>query len=268
MRNLVPIGRFATVSRLTIKALRYYDEQGLLHPALVDPATGFRYYSVGQAREAEIIRVLRTVDMPLAEIRALLAEPEPDLVRKRLARHRDRLEGRLANQVAALDFLTRLMEEDLMSYEVTTRVQQEQPYLGMRRMLDGTQPDIGAFAAEAFRTLFMTLGKAGRTPAGPPFAVYHAFGESGVDVEFGVPVHPAAQGEGEVVAGTLPAGPVMATLHAGPYDQIGPAYQALTEWAEANGREPAGPPAEFYLVGPDQAEPGGYRTEVVWLLKA
>ncbi|MEX1271244.1 MAG: MerR family DNA-binding transcriptional regulator, partial [Acidimicrobiia bacterium] len=53
MDDLVPIGRFSRMSRLSIKALRLYDEQGLLRPARVDPSSGYRYYRLAQAKRAE-----------------------------------------------------------------------------------------------------------------------------------------------------------------------------------------------------------------------
>jgi DNA-binding transcriptional MerR regulator len=64
MKNLVPIGRFSRLCRLTIPALRHYDELGLLRPAAVDVDTGYRYYSLVQAGEAERIRLLRSIEMP------------------------------------------------------------------------------------------------------------------------------------------------------------------------------------------------------------
>ena len=68
MEDLVPIGRFSRMTRLSIKALRLYDGLGLLTPAWVDPSSSYRYYRLGQANRAEAIRVLRQVDMPLEEI--------------------------------------------------------------------------------------------------------------------------------------------------------------------------------------------------------
>ena len=41
--NLIPIGQFSKMSRLSIRALRLNDEGGLLSPAHVDPSTGYRY---------------------------------------------------------------------------------------------------------------------------------------------------------------------------------------------------------------------------------
>ena len=40
--ELMTIGRFARITGLTVKALRHYDEVGLLRPAAVDPETGYR----------------------------------------------------------------------------------------------------------------------------------------------------------------------------------------------------------------------------------
>lgn len=78
MESVVPIGRFAKVTRLSIKALRHYDEIGLLPPAEVDPSSGYRYYRLTQANHAEAIRLLRSLDMPLEEIRSVLEAEDPE----------------------------------------------------------------------------------------------------------------------------------------------------------------------------------------------
>ena len=84
MPTLVPIGRFAQKTGLTIKSLRLYDKLGLLRPALVDFTSGFRYYSQDQVADAERIRLLRSLDMPLEDIRAFLSAPDPETIRGRL----------------------------------------------------------------------------------------------------------------------------------------------------------------------------------------
>ncbi|MEU3533889.1 MULTISPECIES: MerR family transcriptional regulator [Streptomyces] len=71
--ELLTIGAFARVSRLSPKALRLYDELALLRPARVDPETGYRYYAVGQLGRARLVAWLRRLGMPLAEIRAVCA---------------------------------------------------------------------------------------------------------------------------------------------------------------------------------------------------
>jgi DNA-binding transcriptional MerR regulator len=66
------IGEFASRSRLSARALRIYDELGLLAPARVDEDSGYRFYEPGQLRQARLIASLRQLHFPLAEIKAIL----------------------------------------------------------------------------------------------------------------------------------------------------------------------------------------------------
>lgn len=87
------IGRFARLTGLSIGALRHYDEMGLLPPAAVHPETGYRSYRRDQAATALLIARMRDLEMPLPEIRALLAAT-PAEREQRLRKHRDRMEAR------------------------------------------------------------------------------------------------------------------------------------------------------------------------------
>ena len=71
------IGEFARLSRLSAKALRLYDELGLLPPAQVDPDSGYRWYAAGQLDNARLVALLRQIGVSLAQIRLILSlEPE------------------------------------------------------------------------------------------------------------------------------------------------------------------------------------------------
>jgi len=108
VENLVAIGRFAQLSGLTAKALRLYDKRGLLEPAVVDFQTGFRYYRLAQVPIGTRIRLLRSFDMPLEEIRCVLAAPDAATERHLLARQRRRMEQRLTAYQRALEALRAL----------------------------------------------------------------------------------------------------------------------------------------------------------------
>lgn len=75
--ELLTIGAFARVVRLSPKALRLYDELGLLTPARVDPLSGYRLYSPDQVERARLVAWLRRLGMPLARIRGVCGLP-PD----------------------------------------------------------------------------------------------------------------------------------------------------------------------------------------------
>ena len=69
----ISIGEFARRSRLSLKALRLYDELGVLVPSRVDQVSGYRYYDTGQLDEARLVVMLRQLQLPLAAIKELLA---------------------------------------------------------------------------------------------------------------------------------------------------------------------------------------------------
>lgn len=263
MKNLVPIGRFSEICRLSQKALRLYDEQGLLKPAWVDPDSGYRYYAAAQALEAERIRRLRALELPLDDIAELLRDRSA--AARVLDRHRRRLEARLDEVKALLSSLDHLETEEAMTYDVKTKDVAPQRIISIR--LRSPLADLGAEAARAYGELFAHLGRAGAAPAGPPLAVYHSepSEEDGLDVEFGVPVTRPMSGAGRISGRELGGGRAAFTLHCGRYDAVGPGYAALQQWIQAHGHEIAEGPREIYLVGPQQAaDPSGFRTELQW----
>ena len=72
-KNLFSIGGFASLTRLSIKALRLYDQLGILQSLHIDDQSGYRYYGVDQLSSARMIRNMRGMDMPHATIRHVLA---------------------------------------------------------------------------------------------------------------------------------------------------------------------------------------------------
>ena len=265
MDDLVPIGRFSRMSRLSIKALRWYDECGLLAPAWVDPASGYRYYQPSQANRAEAIRTLRMIDLPLEEIRELLAEDDPELTGKRLAMQRERLEEQLADHQRMLRFLERLINRggSIMPYDVTIKQVEAQPIASVTAHTDLTT--ISDHIAQAFATLMGAVNQAGTFPAGAPFIVYHDVIDETTDgdIEVCIPVPTDVQGSAEGVAWKeVPAAAMATTTHQGPYDEIAPAYHTVTGWIQDHGHQIAGPPRELYLNDPQTVAPEDLLTEV------
>lgn len=266
MDDLIPIGRFSRVTRLSIKALRHYADVGLLEPAWVDPSSGYRYYTYAQATSAEVIRVPRSLEMPLDEIREVLTAADDDVVAKVMDRHRARLEDRVAHQNRMLAFLRRLIEEEgrPVPYEVTVKEIPAQHVAVLRRRV--TAGTIGAEVGAAFGALMAAVGRSGAGFAGPTFLVMtEVVDPDGGDgeVEVGIPVATPFPGDGEVQGREEPAHLVAATVHRGPYEEEGPAYAAVERWVQAHGHASSGPPREVYLTSPaDTPDPADYRTEI------
>lgn len=118
---------------------------------------------------------------------------------------------------------------------------------------------IGEDLSAGFGEIAEASEAASETLQGTPFAVYYEVGTNEVDVELGFPVTGEVN-SGRVHTRTMEARRVASTLHVGPYDEVGPAYEALTRWIEEHDHTVAGPPSEIYLNDPTTGDEP--RTEV------
>src|SRR5580693_1023376 len=105
MAAALTVGDFSRATHLSVKTLRHYHQVGLLEPATVNPDTGYRYYAAGQIPTAQVIRRLRDLEMPVADVKAVLAAPDAAARNALIAAHLDRLESELARTRGAVDSL-------------------------------------------------------------------------------------------------------------------------------------------------------------------
>jgi DNA-binding transcriptional MerR regulator len=131
------IGEFARVSRLSPKALRLYDELGLLEPARVDDDSGYRYYTASQLDRAWLIAGLRQRQIPLAEIKSIV-ELEPDAAAERITQHWNATETRhTARRDLARYLIDQLQGKRPAMYEVNTRDIPARSVLSVKRSVQG-----------------------------------------------------------------------------------------------------------------------------------
>lgn len=260
------IGEFSRISRLTVKALRHYDEQGIMK-SYVDPESGYRYYTTAQLRDARLIALLRSLEVPLPEVRILVHLRDREQLRQALREHRAGIEEKLAGYGSILSRLDSLIcgEEEIMASEVEIKEVASQPVLSVRARVP--MSEIAGFMGGAFGEMFPYLFQMGARPAGPPLSIYYdpEFSAAGMDMEVCVPVDKVLEPAGRLGSRVLEGGRMVSILHAGPYEEVGKAYEALGAYLKENGLESAGPPREVYIVGPETGrDPAEYRTEVMW----
>lgn len=249
--ELLTIGRFARLCRLSVKQLRHYAELELLAPARVDPATGYRYYAPGQARDALTIALLRDMDLPLAVIaRALAADPAS---RARILRdERDRLAERVRRDRARLLLLERLAEGGLPGYEVELTTEPARRFAVVREQC--APAEIGAAFGTGAGRLLPALGRAGADWEPPLWGLYPLDLTERIEITVAAPVPPGPDREIHGVAWQeVPGGPVAETVHSGPYTQLPLAYHALLAAVHERGLRPLGQVRETYLAGPAEA---------------
>jgi DNA-binding transcriptional MerR regulator len=157
---------------LTTKALRIYDETGLLRPDEVDPFNGHRRYGQDQVRIGQLIRMLRAADMALAEIGLLLADldMEREQAVARIDRHLVALEGRHTSRRFLIRHIhATLREEDQPMFPIHTRHVPARRVMSIQRRLRA--PETDAFVSEARAAFSAHLG--GAPPIGPFTLIFH-----------------------------------------------------------------------------------------------
>lgn len=157
--------------------------------------------------------------------------------------------------------------------EIETRT--EQPYVAIRAKV--SMDGIPAFAVRTGE-VFGWLGARGLAPAGPPFLKYNVIDmEREIEMETGVPVALAVDGEGEIVTGVLPAGRYATVTHAGHPSELVGVTGALLDWAAEQGLawditpdgddERWGARVEFYLTDPaDEPDMSKWETKLAFRL--
>jgi DNA-binding transcriptional MerR regulator len=132
----ISIGEFARRSRLSVKALRLYDELGVLVPARVDGVSGYRYYDDAQLEQARLVAMLRQLDLPLAAIKELLVRDPVDAA-ERIAAHWREIESAHDARRELADYLVnRLSGKRSVMYEVATRDMPARSVLCLKRNVD------------------------------------------------------------------------------------------------------------------------------------
>ena len=262
MRTGLTIGEFATVTHLSVRTLRRYHEAGLLEPATVDPFTGYRYYSADQIPPAQVIHRLRELDVPLADVKAILATGDPQQRTDLIASHLRRLEDTLERTRGAVTALRQLLRPDDHELRVELRSVPVRTVAAISGDVQLAQV-LGWYDA-AMAELDAAYPVSQRT--GPPGGQYanELFTEGAGAVTVYRPVRDPHQcGRIEVVS--LAATELAIAVHSGPHDDIDVTYGRLGAWVAGHALAVNGPIHETYLTGPrDTKAPARWRTEIGW----
>lgn len=168
--QFMAIGEFAARTRLSAKALRLYQELGLVVPARVDPSSGYRLYAENQVEPARLVGYLRRADMPLALIASVLTM---DGTEAALAATQwwGQVEHKVAERRALVSYLqARLRGEDHAIYDIKVRSIPERSALTISRHLHLDETD--QFFADAF-TRLRAAGPGLEGIAGVPFLIFY-----------------------------------------------------------------------------------------------
>ncbi|MFE3219888.1 MerR family transcriptional regulator [Streptomyces antimycoticus] len=258
------IGDFARHGRVSVRMLRHYDATGLLRPAHVDPATGYRYYSAAQLSRLNRVIALKELGFTLQQVRDIVDEKVgTEELRGMLRLRRAELEATVAAVAARLvQVEARLRSIESEGHMPTNDVViKEIPAVRVAELTataNGFGPrDIGPAITPLYDELFRRLDAAGITPTGPGVAYYEEAPEGGgaITVHAGVQVTAPLRNGEDLRILDLPSVDRAATIvHRGPMDAVVPTAQALAHWIDGNGYRSSGYPREVNLECPENRE--------------
>ena len=248
MPRLYKIGMFANLNRVTVKTLRYYDEQNLLNPVFVDETNGYRYYEAGQIADLHRILALKNMGFSVEDILKITkGEEEKNLLQRK--------KQEILKEIAELT--VKLAEVE--SYLVKEKIDLSSPVL-VKRL-----PEVIVCAMEkrieSYDRLFELMPEMGAEMesigcvcATPDYCFTHYLepGDKGEDIliETCQAVTEKKEDSGKVKFKILPEVPEAACIfHRGSYETFSKSYAAILDFIEENGYEICGNIRESYIDG-------------------
>ncbi len=256
------------MSQVTIKALRYYDEMGLLKPISVDQFTGYRYYAVEQLARLNRILALKDLGLSLEQVAQVLNEGiSPERLRGMLQLKQAELRQHIADEQARLTRVeSRLkditMEDTMPDYDVVLKQVEPQLVASVRETLP-SYPSIGRLIGEIYDYLH-SLGAESQATLAAARWYDDEYKTSDIDSEAVVYLKQPIPASERVKVYELPAATVASVVHKGAYNTFSQAYEATFRWIEANGYRVVGPNSEIYLycTEPVRQDDDSYVTEL------
>jgi DNA-binding transcriptional MerR regulator len=255
------------MTRVTVKALRFYEEEGLIEPAHIDPATGYRYYDSNQLPLMHRIVALKQCGFPVAEIKAVLSGKKTESWFKK---RKQELEEQVASTTAQLasinHYLTLFEQEQKLPYEIVLKELPKVLVYSKRMVLP------------SYDSYFVEIPKIGKTVTDmnpgikcvtdPPycFVIYHdgEYRDTDIDIEFCEAVDRRGIETDGIIFKVIEGVPVAAcALHQGPYASLPQTYSAVFKWIEDNNYQISDFPRESYIDGIwNRANPDEWITEI------
>lgn len=246
------IGLFSKINKVTVKTLRYYDETGLLKPALVDRENGYRYYTSEQLPLLHKILAMRQMGFSIDEITAIMkGDNIADIFEGRKHELEQTIEVSKQQLAQITHYLEIYKEEFSMDYEVALKELPEVIVYYKRTVI----PDYDYYfklAPELAEELKKTNPEIRCAVPGYCFVIYHdgEYRERDIDIEFCEAVTTFGKDTETIKFKKVEKVPIAAcAYHQGPYSSIGKAYAHLFKWIADNDYVPAGYPRESYIDG-------------------
>ena len=241
------IGEFSTLSKTTIKTLRYYEKEGLLIPSYVDEFTGYRFYETNQLLELSKILSLRQIGMSTRNIKSILEGAD---IKEMLDQRKKELETEISISNNQLSRIKYLLEGKDMKYEVIIKELPEytvyykegvvKDFSGLTDFIvssgkecKSTNPDIKCISPDYCYVSYLD----------------GEYKDHDIKVRYSQAVDKMGVPNETIKFERLEKTEAACIYHKGAYENLGEAYGFMMNWLEKNGYEIAEPIRERYIDG-------------------
>lgn len=258
------IGEFSKITGLTVKALRYYDEQEILVPS-IRCENSYRIYSEQDFEKARMIKLLRSFEFSISEIKEVLSLCESiDDLYYVLREKQERIKQNIKSEQKRIEELEKYLYPGNKalpkpSYEITVKEVAAVHVASIR--FKGQYYDLDRYVPMLYKAVK-------GLNAGPHFNIYYdeACTEE-ADIELCVPIRQSISFlNSGITQKKLHALKALSTVHRGPYEHLKYAYKALFDYAALHSLTLLTPSREIYIHGPGmlfKGNPNNYQTEIL-----
>jgi effector-binding domain-containing protein len=264
------ISKFSLLTRLSQKALRLYDQKGLLTPAIKDFVTGYRYYSPAQIERGVTIKYLASLGFALADIATILdasSKKNTGLVQDLFGEKLKEVQSEIQRLKRVENLLLGIKDLDSLFPNTTEPVIKQIPEIRVisRREFGTYSQTIGSLITDIYREIhrkenmenFVTI-------TGPSIFIAHddEYKEENADIEVAVPISGRITVADRFTVKNLEGGEFLSTIYTGPYEGVGEGHDALTHYCVKQGFTVCGHAREMYLNSPQEKSPQELMTEI------
>jgi len=256
----IPIGTFSLITRLSQKALRLYDDRGLLVPEIKDLCTGYRYYTGSQIARGVSIKTLCGLGFSLAEIETLLAAKgvqDTGTIQELFEQRR----REIRSEVHRLQQIEAILENGNASLELIYMSLNEPVVKELSPMRIVGKRGTGMYSETISRLMNNLCGqlfseenqKNGLKISGPFMTLYYdcEYREKDANMECAVPITGRISlSDPEMEVRTLPGGQCLSLIHKGPYTNLHEAWSRIGAYLEEKEFVVTGLHREVYLSDP------------------
>jgi effector-binding domain-containing protein len=264
-QDLLSIGAFSMMTKLTQRALRLYEEKGLLVPERKE-ITGYRWYSYAQVKGGIRLRILADMGFGIQDMREVseaLEQNDLERLRQLEQRRKDEIIRQMNELMEAKSRLDTYALMEMLEMREQDPVLKELPAIRVLSMRGtGSYGEvIPLLLGKIYRSL---AGEAQVRVTGPAMVIYHddEYKETDADVEVVLPISGRITAGAEMDVKNLEPCKVISMLHKGPYQMIGSTWGKVTHYAIGHGYRIMDRCREIYLNDPNQVSQADLLTEV------